>query len=181
MKKWHLSAQAPHLTQISIKSLRVRNLSRRSPNASMTILFQSLGSFQSSSMTDHPLGFGKSTTLRRAGSQAKQCILGWMSTGVLIHPLLKKDGLWSMSNTSSFLCPPITSFCLRSTGMLTPFHELLFIHWQPSIFHLLSEFVFVCLVCVNLNRVIPGIDVPDHPAIIRDVSRGAEKHACHVG
>jgi hypothetical protein len=49
MKKWHLSAQAPQRTQMSMNTLKDRNFSSRSRNPSKTISFQFSGSFQSSS------------------------------------------------------------------------------------------------------------------------------------
>jgi len=98
-----------------------------------------------------------------------------------------------MSNTSSCLLLFVTSFCDSGSAMMTPFADLFlilillfcfsypFFYWQSGIYHLLSEFIFICLVSMDLDRVIPWIDVPDHAAIIRQVSRRAQKNACHVG
>ncbi len=49
MKKWHLSAQAPQRTQMSMNSLSERYLSRRSRKPLTTISFQLGGSCQSAS------------------------------------------------------------------------------------------------------------------------------------
>ena len=56
IKKWHLSAQAPHRTQMSRKSRNERYLSTRSLSPSMNISCQLSGSCQSSSFTDHVSG-----------------------------------------------------------------------------------------------------------------------------
>ena len=49
-KKWHLSAQAPQRTQMSMKTLKERKRSKRSLNPSCRICCQFSGSFQSSSV-----------------------------------------------------------------------------------------------------------------------------------
>ncbi len=63
-KKWHLSAQAPHRTQVSMKSLKERKRVRRSAIPSRIVFFQPSGSFQSWSSTAHSRALGRSSTLR---------------------------------------------------------------------------------------------------------------------
>src|SRR4030043_1648546 len=88
IKKWHLSAQAPHLTQMSKKSWKERYLLSLSFNPSRNISFQFSGNFQSSSATDHALTFGKSTVLRLFSFAPQQNIPFFNSVGVSIHDVL---------------------------------------------------------------------------------------------
>ena len=59
MKKWHLSAQAPQRTQMSMNTWKERNFSSRSRIPSRMISFQFGGSFQSASCARHSRGKGK--------------------------------------------------------------------------------------------------------------------------
>ncbi len=63
-KKWHLSAQAPQRTQVSMKTWSERYLPRRSLKPFWMISFQFSGSFQSASVGDHSRGLGKPMYLR---------------------------------------------------------------------------------------------------------------------
>ncbi len=62
MKKWHLSAQAPQRTQMSMNTLKERYFSRRSRNPSVMISFQFSGNCQSSSVGDQFRGWGSLST-----------------------------------------------------------------------------------------------------------------------
>ena len=46
--------------------------------------------------------------------------------------------------------------------------------------HFDSKFVFISLVRVIVHRIIPGIDVPDRPAVVRLIARGRKKNSTHV-
>ena len=58
MKKWHLSAQAPQRTQVSMKIWNDRYLPSSSLNFLWMISCQFSGSCQSSSAGDHSRGLG---------------------------------------------------------------------------------------------------------------------------
>ena len=59
MKKWHLSAQAPQRTQVSMKTRSERYFPSRSLKPSWMICCQLSGNFQSSSVGDHSRGLAK--------------------------------------------------------------------------------------------------------------------------
>src|SRR4030043_1418890 len=86
MKKWHLSAQAPHLSQISINSLKERYFLSRSPLVSRNISFQFSGIFQSSSVGFQSLALGKSTYFKLLAFAPQQKMPGLISVLVSIHP-----------------------------------------------------------------------------------------------
>src|SRR5574340_1022119 len=85
MKKWHLSAQAPQRTQMSMKSRKDRYFLRRSAIPSMMISFQFSGSFQSASAGLHSRGLGNPTISRLFGLEPWQNMPGLNSTGVSIQ------------------------------------------------------------------------------------------------
>src|SRR4030066_920474 len=88
IKKWHLSAQAPHLTQMSKKSWKERYLLSLSFKPSRNISFQFSGSFQSSSATDHALTFGMPVALRLFSFAPQQHIPFFITVGVSIQDVL---------------------------------------------------------------------------------------------
>src|SRR5208283_1373738 len=85
IKKWHLSAQAPHRTHISIKRLKDRYFFSRDCIPSRTVFSQFAGSFQSSSEGFHSLALGNSTVLRSLAFAGWQYICSLISTGVSIQ------------------------------------------------------------------------------------------------
>ena len=83
MKKWHLSAQAPQRTQMSMKTWNERYFSSRSRMPSRMICFQFSGSCQSSSVGDHSRGLGKPMYFE---------VLGRARVGPGAAPRLEVDG-----------------------------------------------------------------------------------------
>ena len=88
MKKWHLSAQAPQRTQMSMNSRKDRYFSRRSASPSRRICFQFSGSFQSTSAGRQSRGFGKPTISRLFGFEPWQNMPSLNTTGVSIQSVL---------------------------------------------------------------------------------------------
>ena len=110
MKKWHLSAQAPQRTQMSMKSLNDRYFSSRSAIPFRRISFQSAGSFQSASMGLQSRGFGKLRISRLFGFAPWQNMPSLIATGVSIHSVF--GGAKSIFDSSSGF---------GSFAMITPF------------------------------------------------------------
>ena len=48
-------------------------------------------------------------------------------------------------------------------------------HGHPGFLHAITEFVFIFSVSMDLYRMIPGIDMPFHTAVVLQISRGAHK------
>jgi hypothetical protein len=160
MKKWHLSAQAPQRTQMSMKTLMERNRSRRSLKPSWMICCQFSGSFQSSSSGFQGRALGSPSVFDAFG-------VG----GIAVHPLADVDrhihpvgggrlviyAVQKFFGLGGFICHGFTPFPLpRSlTRVRVPAFCPPAVRLRPSF----TELVFVGLVGVHLDRIVPGVDV----------------------